>query len=60
MKMQIEITNVSTSQKGTVWIQAKLTQGEAKPEVGELYEIKHDGNAEKKVKKGKNDDTQTA
>lgn len=35
--MKLEITGVSVSKKGTVWLQAKLVEGET-PRTQEVYE----------------------
>jgi hypothetical protein len=62
--MKIEITGVSVSKKGTVWIQAKQVSGEEAPKVGEVHHLEFDpewtcaaGN-EKKVKEKSNDNAE--
>lgn len=40
--MKIEVTSVSTSKKGTCWIQAKLIEGTIRPSVDEFYDCKYD------------------
>ena len=36
---KIEVTSVSKSKKGTIWIQAKVIEGEALPVSGEQYKV---------------------
>lgn len=40
--MKIEVTSVSVSKKGTVWIQAKQIAGEGQPVPGEVFDCTYD------------------
>lgn len=47
--MKIEITSVSTSKKGTIWIQAKILEGET-PATNTVFECEEQSIENKKVK----------